>query len=226
MKMKTFFSLLVAGAVSVGLVASPNVSAQSGSTLPNSAGTVQQGSTTQPSNKEVPLSNKEVHPQQQGSATRQQGSSTQEAAAMKQAAAKQRAFELQMWNYIKAARYDQWAPAGDDGDFRESDRPHGAFVKTYMNRIAAGNTAKLRHGSVIIKENFSPDKKLAAITLMHRSKGFNPDANDWYWIKYNPDGTTAMMDSPMGKMAIGGKAKGCIECHSGADGDDYAFFND
>ena len=226
MKMKTFFSLLVAGAVSVGLVASPNVSAQSGSTLPNSAGTVQQGSTTQPSNKEVPLSNKEVQPQQQGSATRQQGSSTQEAAAMKQAAAKQRAFELQMWNYIKAARYDQWAPAGDDGDFRESDRPHGAFVKTYMNRIAAGNTAKLRHGSVIIKENFSPDKKLAAITLMHRSKGFNPDANDWYWIKYNPDGTTAMMDSPMGKMAIGGKAKGCIECHSGADGDDYAFFND
>lgn len=217
MKMKTFFSLLVAGAVSVGLVASPNVSAQSGSTLPNSA---------VPFNKEVPLSNKEVLPQQQGSATRQQGSSTQEAAAMKQAAAKQRAFELQMWNYIKAARYDQWAPAGDDGDFRESDRPHGAFVKTYMNRIAAGNTAKLRHGSVIIKENFSPDKKLAAITLMHRSKGFNPDANDWYWIKYNPDGTTAMMDSPMGKMAIGGKAKGCIECHSGADGDDYAFFND
>ena len=60
MKMKTFFSLLVAGAVSVGLVASPNVSAQSGSTLPNSAGTVQQGSTTQ----------------QQGSTTQQQGSTT------------------------------------------------------------------------------------------------------------------------------------------------------
>ena len=53
MKMKTFFSLLVAGAVSVGLVASPNVSAQSGSTLPNSA---------VPFNKEVPLSNKEVLP--------------------------------------------------------------------------------------------------------------------------------------------------------------------
>ena len=224
MKMKTFFSLLVAGAVSVGLVAAPNVSAQSGSTSPNQAATVQQGSTTQQQGSTTRQQGSTTR--QQGSTTRQQGSSTQEAAAMKQAAAKQRAFEQQMWNYIKATRYDQWAPAGDDGDFRESDRPHGAFVKTYMNRIAAGNTAKLPHGSVIIKENFSPDKKLAAITLMHRSKGFNPDANDWYWIKYNPDGTTAMMDSPMGKMAIGGKAKGCIECHSGADGDDYAFFND
>ncbi len=206
MKMQKLLGLLVVSAACVGFIASPSANAQSGS---SSAGTVQQGSSTQ----------------QPGSSTRQQGSSTQQGSATKQAA-DQRSFEQKMWNYIKAARYEQWAPAGDDGDFRESDRPHGAFVKTYMNRIAAGNTAQLPHGSIIIKENFSPDKKLAAITLMHRAKGYNPDGNDWYWIKYKPDGTTAMMESPMGKMAIAGKAKGCIECHSGADGDDYVFFND
>ena len=131
-----------------------------------------------------------------------------------------------MWSFIKSTRYDQWAPAGDNGDFRKSDRPHGAMVKTYMNRVAAGNSAELPHGSIIVKENYSPEKKLMAVTMMYRSKGYNPDANDWYWIKYNADGTTAMMDTAKGKMAIAGKAKGCIECHSGADGDDYAFFND
>ena len=145
--------------------------------------------------------------------------------AAKQAPAK-KPFEQRMWSFIKNARYDQWSPAGDSGDYRESNRPHGALVKTYMNRIAAGNPETLPHGSIIIKENFSPEKKLMAVTLMHRAKGYNPDGNDWYWIKYNPDGTTAMADTPNGQMKIAGKAQGCIDCHSGADGDDYSFFND
>ena len=94
-----------------------------------------------------------------------------------------------------------------------------------MNRVAAGNVGNLPSGSMIIKENFSPDKKLMAITLMYKSKGYNPEAGDWYWAKFMPDGKVAQMDSPMGKMAISGKAKGCIACHADAD-DDFAFFND
>ena len=65
-----------------------------------------------------------------------------------------------------------------------------------------------------------------AITVMVKSEGFNPDAGDWYWAKYMADGTIAQMDTPKGKMALAGKAQGCIDCHSGADGDDYLFFND
>lgn len=182
-------------------------SAQQGSSTQGSA--TKQGSTTQGSTT-------------QGSAT--QGSATQ-GSATKQSS-NEKSFEQKMWSFIKSTRYDQWAPAGDNGDFRKSDRPHGAMVKTYMNRVAAGNSAELPHGSIIVKENYSPEKKLMAVTMMYRSKGYNPDANDWYWIKYNADGTTAMMDTAKGKMAIAGKAKGCMECHSGADGDDYAFFND
>ena len=134
-------------------------------------------------------------------------------------------FDQRLWKYLESVCYNQWAPAGDDGDFRESSAPHGALVKTYMNRVAAGNPKELPFGSMIIKENYSPTKKLMAITLMYKTKGYNPEAGDWYWAKYTPDGKVAQMDSPMGKMAISGKAKGCIECHSGAD-NDFAFFND
>ncbi|MEP3479587.1 MAG: cytochrome P460 family protein [Fuerstiella sp.] len=134
-------------------------------------------------------------------------------------------FDQRLWKYLESVCYNQWAPAGDDGGFQESSAPHGALVKTYMNRVAAGNASNLPVGSMIIKENFSPDKKLMAITLMYKSKGYNPEAGDWYWAKFMPDGKIAKMDSPMGKMAISGKAKGCIACHADAS-DDFAFFND
>ena len=80
---------------------------------------------------------------------------------------------------------------------------------------------------MVIKENYSPQKKLMAITLMYKQKGYNAEAGDWYWVKFMPDGKVAQMEAPNGKMMpVAGKAKGCIECHSGADGDDYSFFND
>ena len=205
-KLLGILAVCAAVGVMVGAGWIATAQAQSGS----QASSAQQGSSTQ------------------GSATKQgsttQGSTTQ-GSATKQSS-NEKSFEQKMWSFIKSTRYDQWAPAGDNGDFRKSDRPHGAMVKTYMNRVAAGNSAELPHGSIIVKENYSPEKKLMAVTMMYRSKGYNPDANDWYWIKYNADGTTAMMDTAKGKMAIAGKAKGCMECHSGADGDDYAFFND
>ena len=135
-------------------------------------------------------------------------------------------FEERMWKYLNSVCYQQWSPAGDSGDFRESEAPHGALVKTYMNRKAAADPKNLANGSVVIKENYSPDKKLMAITMMYKSKDYNPDADDWYWVKYLPNGEVAQMDSPKGKMAIAGKAQGCIDCHAGAEGDDYLFFND
>lgn len=135
-------------------------------------------------------------------------------------------FEQKLWSYLKSVHYREWAPAGDNGDFQKSDAPHGALVKTYMNRVAAGNKDQLPNGSIIIKENFSPDKKLMAITLMYRSKGYNPESGDWYWAKFMPDGQVASMKTPQGSMKIAGKVATCIKCHSGADGDDFAFFND
>jgi hypothetical protein len=116
-------------------------------------------------------------------------------------------------------REERWFSAGDS--------PHGAFLKMYLNRTAAGNPKKLPNGSIVIKENYGPDQKqLMAVTVMYRAKGYNPKGGDWFWVKYNPNGTVARTPPEMGSMPIAGKAAGCINCHSGAVDDDFAFFND
>jgi hypothetical protein len=98
----------------------------------------------------------------------------------------------------------------------------------YLNRRAVGNPKTLPEGSLVIKENFGPDgKTLMAVTVMVKARGYNPSEGDWYWVKFRPDGTVDQKVMPNGTaVTLSGKPKGCIECHSGADGDDFLFFND
>ncbi len=94
---------------------------------------------------------------------------------------------------------------------------------------------------VIIKDNFggegatletvsaSPEEFLASVTVMvQREAGYDPANNDWFWVKYGPDG--AIDQNPAGMALAGRVAKGtdtgCIACHAGAGGDDYIFTND
>ena len=140
-----------------------------------------------------------------------------------------RPFEAKFWDYLVSAQYPNWAPVpGLTDDATAGSSPHGAFLKMYLNRTAAGRPKELPNGSIIIKENYGPDgKSLMAITAMYRSKGYNPEAGDWYWIKYNPDGTVAKAPPEMRSMPLAGKPMGCIKCHGeGAAGNDFAFFND
>jgi hypothetical protein len=55
------------------------------------------------------------------------------------------------------------------------------------------------------------DKKLVAITVMYKVKGYNPEAGDWFWAKYGPDG----------KIAAEGKVNSCIECHGAKKANDF-----
>ncbi len=136
-------------------------------------------------------------------------------------------FETKFWNYLQASNYKNWAPgAGQNGDFYPGESPHGAFLKMYLNRSAAADQKNLPHGSIIIKENYSQEKKLMAITVMSRHKGYDPEHNNWHWVKYMPDGTVAKAPADKGGMKLVGKVKGCIMCHGDADGDDFAFIND
>ncbi len=144
-----------------------------------------------------------------------------------QAVATETAFDERFWKYLLANNYKNWAPvAGTNGDFYPGTSPHGDLLKMYLNRAAASNPQTLPNGSVIIKENYGPDRTLLAITVMYRSKGFYPDGGDWYWIKYNPDGTTARGPADQGAQKILGAAQSCIDCHSTAAGGDFTFFND
>ncbi len=133
-------------------------------------------------------------------------------------------FESKFWKYLNDARYREWAPvSGTNGDAYAGQSPHGAMLKMYLSRKAAGLPNQLPVGSVIVKENFGPDgKTLMAITTMYRANNYDSAGSGWYWTKYNPDGTVATK----GGMRLAGKVQGCIDCHADAGGGDHAFFND
>lgn len=94
--------------------------------------------------------------------------------------------------------------------------PHGMLLTTYVND-AALNSIKakkgLKNGAIIVKENYMPDKKLAAVTVLYKVKGYNPKAGDLFWMKYLPDG----------KIEASGKVDMCIGCHAKVMDNDYLF---
>lgn len=122
------------------------------------------------------------------------------------------------WDYIsKFDPYTKWKMwPGHEGMY-PGKSPHGAFLKVYVNDIAYAAIKQKRpmpNGSIVVKENYGKDKKtLMAITPMYKSKGYNPDAGDWFWGKYGPDG----------KIMASGKIEGCIKCHSTVKKQDWLF---
>lgn len=93
--------------------------------------------------------------------------------------------------------------------------PHGSFITIYVNDIALKSVKKKKYNnnSIILKENYTPEKKLAAVTVMYKVKGYNPEGGDWFWVKYDP----------AFKVLKEGKVKGCLGCHSKAKSSDYIF---
>jgi len=164
---------------------------------------------------------------------------------------KDKQFAEKFWNYLLSNNYKHWSPAAGKsaGHFASQtvgetgmQSPHGANVKMYVNRTAASNPDSLPVGSVLILENYRQDKSLETISVMYRTPGFNPAANDWYWVNYNPDGsiTSEQRDgliSSIGRNGISqasaakplpkklvGRSQACIQCHK-TGGADLAFFN-
>lgn len=132
-----------------------------------------------------------------------------------------------LWAWLTRANYGKWN--GVDGkapNFNEGHSPHGALIKTYVNETALKDLKRLPAGSVIVKENYGPEKKLMAVTVMQRSKGFDPEHGDWHYAKYLPNGRIDKMPPEMKSMPVAGKVRMCIDCHSGAGGGDFAFLND
>jgi len=138
-------------------------------------------------------------------------------------------FQASFWKYLTEGKlaYTNWTSWPGRNGIYPGQSPHGAFLKLYANRTAAFNPAELPHGSILVKENYGEDREtLMAVTVMYRSKGYDAAHRDWYWIKYNPDGTVATTPSEMGSKPIAGRFSSCIECHSSADGGDLSFAND
>ena len=123
-----------------------------------------------------------------------------------------------LWKYMTIEspyqNYRTWP--GKEG-FYESTMPPGNILKLYVNDIALDTIVNKKgmfpDGSLLIKENYTDDSKLFLITVMYKSRGFNPAGHDWYWVKYKPDG----------EARLEGKVDACIDCHVGVAGNDYVF---
>jgi hypothetical protein len=135
-------------------------------------------------------------------------------------------FEETFWRYLRdaAPAYRTWAPfPGRTADFHPGESPHGAFLKTYVNRTAAADPVTLPPGSIVVEENYGPDREtLLAVTVMYRVQGFNANGGDWYWTKYEVDGRVATKET----TRLAGKVQSCIDCHADAKGNDFVFAND
>lgn len=95
--------------------------------------------------------------------------------------------------------------------------PHGAFLTTYVSPLAfyaiEDKAGEIPNTAFIVKENYTPEKQLAAITVMYKVQGYNPEADDWFWLKFTPGG----------QIEAEGKVADCINCHTSAKGNDWLF---
>jgi len=123
-----------------------------------------------------------------------------------------------LWSYLTKGKFEQsftlWP---GKGKLYKGTEPHGALLTTYVNQPALeaiqGKKGSMPAGAIIVKENYKPDRDLAAITVMYKVAGFNPEAGDWFWGKYAPDG----------KVLAEGKVAGCLGCHGKVKGNDFLF---
>lgn len=129
---------------------------------------------------------------------------------------------------------------GDDSIYSRPYRgtePHGFVLEILESQIPVSDHIDW----VVVKRNYGPagievnavanerEKYLKAITVMFRRKaGYDPDNQDWFWVKYAPNGS--VLENPKGRAVADrvakGMAKGCIACHSMAPGGDYLFVTD
>ena len=121
--------------------------------------------------------------------------------------------------YLTAADFrNSWDLWPGKGEKYEGTEPHGALLTTYLNpaaaQAAADGAGQMPPGAIVVKDNFMPDGMLGASTAMYKIEGYNPEAGDWWWAKFMPDGTVDMDGMAQGRVEM------CIACHAkGADND-------
>jgi len=116
--------------------------------------------------------------------------------------------------FTKDTPYTSWQLWPEKEKLRRAGGSHGDFLTAYVNPAAYRsivNKDGMAFGSLIVTENYGPDKKLKELAVMLRIKGYSPDAGDWYWLRYSPDG----------KVLAEGRAGNCISCHGTNNDNDY-----
>lgn len=125
-----------------------------------------------------------------------------------------------LYNYITIGNnYKNWNKWPGTGELypRSPGSPHGDFLTTYVSNDALsaiqGKKGSLPDESIVVKENYDANKNLAALTVMYKENGYDPQNNDWFWAKYGTDGS----------VQAEGKVQDCIGCHGRQKDNDYTF---
>ncbi|MGB7292408.1 MAG: hypothetical protein WBD99_09565 [Thermodesulfobacteriota bacterium] len=136
-----------------------------------------------------------------------------------------------LWKLMKTENYrDRWNMwPGKETLYKGSD-PHGALLTTYINAIGYEAVVKrekqLPPGTIIAMENYMEDKTLEAITVMYNLVPFDPEHENWFWVKFAPDGKPVKMERDGETIILAGKVAECIECHSASSsGTQYIMAN-
>ncbi|MDX1711131.1 MAG: cytochrome P460 family protein [Rhodovibrionaceae bacterium] len=123
--------------------------------------------------------------------------------------------------------YEGTQPHGKVLEFLETEvtyEGHTGLVMVKKNYRGEGDPEEVEHAVLEDRQ-----KHLASVTVMlRREDGYDPDHQNWFWAKYNADGSLATNPKDMklaGRVAKGAD-KGCIACHQAAPGGDYVFTHD
>ncbi|UZP67205.1 cytochrome P460 family protein [Desulfovibrio mangrovi] len=119
-----------------------------------------------------------------------------------------------VWNeVVKDAAYKKWKNWPDHAGMQCGlSSPHGELHIVYVNDVGLSKRGTPKpYGTVVVKEDYTQDRKLDAITVMYKVPGYNPDAADWFWARYTADGKAGPVGTP----------EGCISCHMERSGRDF-----
>ena len=130
-----------------------------------------------------------------------------------------------IWAHLQQSDYrDTWTLWPGKGELYTGQEPHGMLLTTYLNDVALqalnSGASVMPAGAIIVKENYMPDRTLAAITTMFKVRGYNPDVNDWFFTKHLPSGE---LDQAPNGMALQGRLPGCTNCHRAMQTNDWVF---
>ncbi len=125
----------------------------------------------------------------------------------------------ELWSLIQTENYrEHWKMWPGKEALYKGSRPHGALLTTYVNSTGYDAVVKkenqLPPGTIIVMENYMPDKTLGAILVMYNLPGFDREHGNWFWVKYAPDGKPMTMEKDGETMTLAGKVPDCIECHT------------
>jgi hypothetical protein len=124
---------------------------------------------------------------------------------------------VSLWSYLAEAEYATWPLWPEKGQLYTGTQPHGMLLTTYVNEAAltavTNRTGTMPAGAMVVKENYMPDSTLAAVTVMYKVEGYNPEHGNWFFLKRAADGT----------VEVEGRGAGCQSCHMGQQGNDFLF---